>query len=376
MRLAFVIEKLHPYGGRQRFLLRVIERLSATGHQSRIYCRSWQGISRDIADVRVISSRALRRHRRSALFQRGVQHDLAGDPVDGVVGFQPMPGLDACFVVDSCYLETAQREHSAWYRRGAAYRHFLTSERRVFAPPSRTHVYLQSEAQGQVFVQRYGTEAQRMTVLPPAVARDRYAGSDAADRRRQTRDAFALDERDIVLLAVGAPFADTGLARTLRSMAELRDTVPNAETRLFVVGDEPPGSHARLARKLGIADAVFFLGPRDDVADLMLAADVLVHPAPFEAGGLVLLEAMAAGLAVLTTATPVYASQVAAAGAGVILREPFSQRAMNEALGRFLRSDFRKECARAGLAFARQEDIYSGCERAVEHLVVQFGGGS
>ena len=375
MRLAFVIEQMHPFGGRQRFLWRMVNALLAAGHPSRIYCQSWQVLPRDIADVRLFPGRSVRRYRRSARFQQAVLRDLAADPVDGVVGLTPMAGLDACFAVDSCFLERAQREHSAWYRRGAAYRHFLASERRVFAPPSTSHVFLQGEAQGQVYLQSYGTEASRMTVLPPAVARDRCAGPDAADRRGRTRESFALDKRDIVLLSIGSLSSDNGLSRTLRSMKDLRDAVPNAETRLFVVGNERPGASARLARKLGIADAVYFLGPREDVPDLLLAADVLVHPAPFEAGGLVLLEAMAAGLPVLTTAAPVYASRVVAAGAGVVLREPFSQRAMNDALGSFLRSEFRERCAQAGLAYAGAQDLYSGCERAVEQLVDRFGAG-
>jgi len=46
---------------------------------------------------------------------------------------------------------------------------------------------------------------------------------------------------------------------------------------------------------------VRFLGRRDDMLDLMHAADLLVHPAPAEPFGLVLIEAMAAGLPVIAT---------------------------------------------------------------------------
>jgi glycosyltransferase involved in cell wall biosynthesis len=62
------------------------------------------------------------------------------------------------------------------------------------------------------------------------------------------------------------------------------------------------------AERLGIVDRVLFLGHRDDVAALMQAVDVVVHPSidpePF---GLTLVEAMFAE-------TPVIASQAGAAG--------------------------------------------------------------
>jgi len=364
---------MHPFGGRQRFVLRLTSALQSDGHRVRIYALAWQGPLPEGVDLCLVPVRALRRHKRERRFSQWVHRDLETRPVDGVLGFQPMPGLDAYVAVESCFLDMAQRERSAWYRRTAAYRHYLACERSVFCPPATTHVFLHSEEQGQGFVQRYGTQVQNLESIPPAVAQDRFAGPDAAARRQRTREAFGLDQREITFLLVGTPFRDKGLARALRAMASLRRTVPNAETRLLVVGGERPGSHSRLARRLGVADAVQFLGPRGDVPDLLLAADLLVHPAASEAGGLVVLEAMAAGLPVLTTATTGYAPLVARAGAGVVLREPFSQRAMDESLQQFLRSDFRAACSQAGHRYAMAEDLSSGCEHVAKRLVALFG---
>jgi glycosyltransferase involved in cell wall biosynthesis len=46
---------------------------------------------------------------------------------------------------------------------------------------------------------------------------------------------------------------------------------------------------------------VHFLGLRDDIPELMNSADVLVHPARKEGFGLVLAEALAAGLPIVAT---------------------------------------------------------------------------
>lgn len=55
------------------------------------------------------------------------------------------------------------------------------------------------------------------------------------------------------------------------------------------------------AESLGVAASVLFLGDRDDIADLLGAADLFVLPSRFEGLPLAVLEAMSAGLAVVAT---------------------------------------------------------------------------
>lgn len=57
----------------------------------------------------------------------------------------------------------------------------------------------------------------------------------------------------------------------------------------------------RRSAELGLADAVRFLGFRDDIADLMRRSSLLLAPAPFEHFGLTVLEAMSTGLAVVAS---------------------------------------------------------------------------
>lgn len=68
----------------------------------------------------------------------------------------------------------------------------------------------------------------------------------------------------------------------------------------------------------------------------MAAADLLLHPAYQEAAGIVLLEAITAGLPVLTTAVCGYAHYIADANCGTVIAEPFSQEQLNEVLRKAL----------------------------------------
>ncbi len=104
----------------------------------------------------------------------------------------------------------------------------------------------------------------------------------------------------------------------------------------WIAGDGPerPALEA-LADALGIADRVRFAGRRDDVPDLLAAADVFVMPSRSEGLGIAALEAMAAGL-------PVVASAVGGLGEAVVdgrtglLVPPDDPAALAAALGRLV----------------------------------------
>ena len=73
-----------------------------------------------------------------------------------------------------------------------------------------------------------------------------------------------------------------------------------AKVELVVCGDgEQRVELEALAARLGLADAVHFLGTRADVPEVLAACDLFCHAAPFEPFGIVALEAMACALPVL-----------------------------------------------------------------------------
>ena len=131
MTLAFLLYKYFPYGGMQRDFRRFVEECRALGHECRVYCIDWQGEPLAGIDLRRVPVRALTRHRRNERFTEWVQGDLATDPVDGVIGFNKMPGLDIYFAADTCFLDTALNERGPLYRLGGRYRHFAAYERAV-----------------------------------------------------------------------------------------------------------------------------------------------------------------------------------------------------------------------------------------------------
>jgi glycosyltransferase involved in cell wall biosynthesis len=91
---------------------------------------------------------------------------------------------------------------------------------------------------------------------------------------------------------------DKGLTDLVEAMAA---GVPGA--MLAVVGPDAGarGDAERIARRLGIAERVRFLGRVPDTRAAYAACDVFVHPSHYESFGLVIIEAMAQGRPVVTT---------------------------------------------------------------------------
>lgn len=359
MRLAFLLYKYFPYGGMQRDFARFVEEVSARGHYCRIYCINWEGAELPGVELRLVPVSAPSNHRRNERFTEWVQRDLAADPVDGVVGFNKMPGLDVYYAADSCYLDKALNERGAMYRRGGRFRHFSSYEEAVFGEDSDTEILLISSTEKAKFVQHYHTPESRMHMLPPGIGRDRCVGDDGPARRKAIREELGIESGEHVLLFVGSGFIKKGLDRAIRALAYAWDDQPHQRMTLLVVGQDKERRFRKLAKKLKVADGVRFLGGRDDVPDLLLGADALIHPALDEAAGIVLLEALVAGLPVITTDACGYAHYIAAAKAGLVLRSPFQQEDLNHAVLRTVDGVYRSQCRETGLAYSRLTDLYS-----------------
>ena len=157
---------------------------------------------------------------------------------------------------------------------------------------------ISNSAAGADFVAgRTGTDRAAIDVVPNAV--DIPAPCDPAARAALRASLQAHGQRPVAI-CVGRLIDGKGVDQILRAMAD--PTLP-PDALLWVVGDGPLRAGLESLRgTLGLDDRVLFLGERDDVPDLMRAADLLVSASRGEGLSNVILEAMAAGLPVVATA--------------------------------------------------------------------------
>lgn len=364
MKFAFCLFKYFPFGGLQRGFLQIAEVCLARGHQVDVYTISWQGEIPDRLHVSIVPVRGFTNHRRCESFAERLRQRLAARHYDAVVGFNKMPGLDVYFASDTCFAAKASAR-SFWYRLTPRCRSFLRLERAVFDKESKTEILLISEQEKPFFVDYYGTAEQRFHLLPPGIARDRLAPHNTEEVRAELRYELAIGSDQNLVLMVGSGFKTKGVDRAIRAMSslplELRE-----KTTLLIVGKDKTKPFLRLAERLGAADQVRFVGAREDVPRFLIAADLLLHPAYRENTGTVLIEAMAAGLPVLTTDVCGYSYHIERAGAGELVPSPFRQEALNQLLGSMLTSKKKRQWQSNGKEYVANTDVFSRAGKAVD----------
>ena len=350
MKLAFCIFKYFPYGGVARDLAMIAAEALRRGHSVRVYALRWEEPPPDGVEAVEVPARGLTGPARYRRFARWVSEHLRESPVELVVGFNKMPGLDVYVAGDNCYEEKARNERGWHYRLLPRYRHFAHFERAVFDGERPVKVLTVAPAQQPVFKRYYDTPDERFFPLPPAVEASELDVRDDAEAGGWLRREFDLPEDAQVLLFVGSGFVTKGLDRAIRGVAAL--TRGGRDVVLLVVGEDRRRPFVRLAQRLGVAEQVRFAGGRNDVPRILAGADALVLPAYNEAAGMVVLEAAAAGLPVLATDACGFAHHVERAGAGIVSPSPFDQDRFNGELADILASPKRATWRENGRALA------------------------
>ncbi len=361
LRLAFCLFRYFPYGGLQRDMMAVANAATARGHQVVIYCSSWQGKRPTTARVTELPVRGWSNPRRMDKFLRLVRRAWKQESPDLKLGFVKMPGLDLYFAADPCFAHKAFHERGLLYRLTPRCRRYLGWEKAVFGASGETKILQLSATEQARYIEHYGLARERFHLLPPGINPECRVAGNTREMRRACRRELGLPLEQPILLMVASSFRTKGLDRALGALALLQQ--PN--TMLLVAGADQPQPFVRLAQRLGVARQLRFLGGRDDVPRLLAAADVLVHPAYRENTGTVLLEAILAGLPVVTTDVCGYAHYVRQANMGCVLAAPYHDKALATALATLLHSP-RGQWQQRGRAFAAATDVFSMRSQAVD----------
>jgi len=181
-------------------------------------------------------------------------------------------------------------------------------------------------------VATYGTDPARIAVVNNGVDLARFRPENRERDRAELRARHGLGAEP-VLLFMGYEFERKGLRPLLAALARLRRT----DARLLAVGKPADRWARRLVARHGLDGRVVFAGPVADAERYFAAADAFVFPTLYEANSLVLLEAFASGLPVVTTRGVGAADDYIRHGEnGLLVDAPPAPAALADALDRLL----------------------------------------
>ena len=179
--------------------------------------------------------------------------------------------------------------------------------------------------------------------------------------RSLLRSLYGLPEKVDLALFVGDFRTNR---KNLDTVLKALVNVPNLH--LAVVGSAEKSPYPQLAKQLGLDKRVHFLGYRSDVAKIMQAVDFLVFPSRYEPFGMVVSEAMAAGLPVITTLVSGVAA-IVTPECGIVLADSEDIQALTNAMV-MLANDgsLRKKMGQAARAIAEQHSWTSKANAYVD----------
>lgn len=298
-------------GGCETYITDLIRRLAADGHAVHLYASRWDEDALP-AGIHLHplpcprGPRSLRPWRFGAACLRalrGADHQLS-------IGFNKTWGQDVLYPQAGLHAATAlhnlRKHRRPLVRRLArlaktldlAHWSYTLLERRQYLGKRRPFIVVNSDMVRRHFQRHYGIHPNEIRVVHSAIDPDRFVEDDRPRRRLEWRQFWGIAPDETVGLFTAMNYQLKGLEPLLHAVARLRTDRP---FRLLVVGNPDTRRHEALARRLGVAGRVVFAGYFPDTRNCYFAADFLVHPTFYDPCSLVVLEALACGLPVITS---------------------------------------------------------------------------
>jgi UDP-glucose:(heptosyl)LPS alpha-1,3-glucosyltransferase len=259
--------------------------------------------------------------------------------------------FDVIFSLERTLLQDAYRAgdgcHREWLERRRPYdslperlhlalspfhRTLLSLEKGLFQDPGLKLVIANSRQVQAEVTRHYRVAPEKIRVIYNGVDRERFSPDRLAAQSWQASADGDLEQRNPAMVFVGSGFKRKGLHFLLAALAQMR----HRESRLLVVGRGRCEPYQHLAQTLGVAHRVGFLGPQPRVERFYAAARVLALPTIYDPCSNVVLEALACGRPVVTTAANGAAQFIQPGANGVVLQRPDDLPGLAAALDEYL----------------------------------------
>jgi len=363
MHIALVILHADPSrGGAERYTLDLAAGLADRGHRVTLIASSFADGIDPRAEQIPIAATGPTRLRRYLRFLDGVDAQIAAGGYDRVHAMLPVRRCDLYHPHAGLAAEVLHSGHrkrvSSLAQAGAWVGNRLNRKRRTFASierrlleSDRPPVVLCLSQYVQRSVQRHYPHlpADRLATLFNGIDIGRFDPDRDPGARSAVRQRLGIAEDAVVALFVGHDYARKGLPETLQAVARIQDP----RLRLLVVGPPLTSLQQRAIARMGLVDRVIAPGPQQDTYPFYRAADLFILPTRHDPCSLVVLEALAMGLPVISTRFN-GATEIMTPSHGFVLEAPDDIAILAGSIRALLDPDLRQAMSRAALALRPQ----------------------
>ena len=371
MRIGLVLEQFDPArGGREQWTWAFTQRLLELGHEVHVVARSCAAKARRLP----IACHLIQCDPSPIVFAatvRSVLEPLALDIVhDMGVGwycdvFHPHGGSMASsaerkLLFLPAWLRGLKRTASRMLPR---HRMFHALMQRQYADHGQIVLAL-SRTSAADFERFHGVAPERIRLVYNGVDTGRFSPRQCRPHRQATRRRLGLSADTVMALIVAHNFRLKGVATLLGAMRRLQTA--GREVRLVIVGGKHVEPWRRHVARLGLSEQVVFAGRVDDPLPYYAAADCYVHPTYYDPCSLVVLEAAACGLPLITSRYN-GASEMFRDGEDVLLvDDPADEKAMAGAMRTLLDDSIRRRLGAAARDTIVQHSFHRNVDQILE----------
>jgi len=324
VKIAFIRNEYDPYGGAERFTQTLTDSFAERGAEVHIFARKW--IESDTPNIRFhrirsFGSPSLLRHASfvymSAKAVRKEKFDLVQSNERTLCQdiYRAGDGVHARWLEIRATYESFLKRVSL--RLNPFHRYILRLERRLFEHPDLKAVIVNSDMVRREITSRFRISDEHIhTIYNGVDLKDFHPQHKAAVGKPFRKECHISDSTPLVLF-VGSGFERKGLSTLIRGMS-----MAGGDAKLWVVGKGKSDSYKKLADQLCFTARVTFWGPQKNVMPFYAAADIFALPTWYDPFPTVVLEALASGLPVITTAQCGAAEVIRRGREGFILSSP------------------------------------------------------
>ena len=344
-------------GGAEAYLKRLAAGVTAAGHEARLFTTAeWPEEEWPFGAITRIRGDS------PIAFADGLEQTRAQVRCDVLMSLERVWSCDVYRAGDGV--------HRAWLNRRAALagplrraadavspKHLATLrlEQSLFGRQAAARVIANSHMVKTEIAQVYGYPAAQIDLIPNGVPVEQFSRS--AELRATSRIELGVGDSDIAVLFVGSGWERKGLRFAIRAVEAIRD----ARVRLLVAGK---GNQEAFG-----SPVVQFLGVRKDLPALYAAADLFLLPTIYDPFSNASLEAIAAGVPVITTRANGCAEIIAEGQHGSVVERPDDVPALTRWLRLWCDADRREKARPRLLELATRYDIAVNVRRTLDVLL-------
>jgi len=307
VKIALIRQRYNAFGGAERFVERTLAALATESEVSlTLLARRWQGESATAA-VQRCDPFYIGRTWRDWSFARAACKAVAAGSFDLVQSheriaccdiFRAGDGVHAQWLANRARMLGAKARFaqtvSPWHQ------FTLAAERRLFASPRLQAVICNSRMVAEEIRRHFDFDTAKMHVIYNGVDLERFHPRLKSQWREAIRARLGIPADATMFLLVGSGFERKGVSVLLEAFSRLGQ---GSNRYLVVVGaDRRAEALKKRAMALGIAEHTRFPGPQQDTAPWYAAADCFVLPTLYDPFPNAIMEALACGLPVITSA--------------------------------------------------------------------------